>query len=154
MVVLRQYRVRAETRQTHRGPWRGCWPFYGLCATRSGRSRRSGQPCPRAETSSSRFLPCAISWAYSAVRIDASARLTVYSGCACDGGGPDGGRLSCWSSRPRSPVGNVKGSMDGGGIAHGDGRDDHASMYNFEALWGTWQRRTVSGAPRESTARC
>ena len=78
----------------------------------SGRSRPSGPPYPRVPTFSSSFLPCSISWVYSRVRIDASARLTVYSGCACDGSGPGGGRLSCWSRRPRSPVGIVKGSVD------------------------------------------
>jgi hypothetical protein len=76
----------------------------------SGRSQPSGPPCSRVATSSSSFLPCAISWVSLRVRIDASARLTVYSsGCACDGSGPGGGRLSCWSSRRRSPVGIVKG---------------------------------------------
>jgi hypothetical protein len=71
---------------------------------------KSRAPCPRVQTSASRFLPCVISWVFSTVRIDASTRLTVYSGCACDGGGLGGERLSCWSSRPRSAVGIVKGS--------------------------------------------
>src|SRR5439155_3302385 len=97
-------------------------------------------------TSSSSFLPCAISWVYSRVRIDASARLTVYSGCACDGSGPGGGRLSCWSRRPRSPVGLVKGSVDAGGVARAGGRDGHASICNFESSLGSWPRTTLSGA--------
>jgi hypothetical protein len=124
----------------------------GPCATRSRRSRRRSSR--RIETSSSRFLPCAISWTYSAVRIDASARLIVYSGCACDGGGPGGGRLSCWSNRPRSPVGIVEGSVDAGGVARVGARDDHASIYSFEASLGAWQRRTASGGLRASTASC
>jgi hypothetical protein len=100
----------------------------------------------------SSFLPCAISWVYSRVRIDASARLTVYSGCACDGSGPGGGRLSCWSRRPRSPVGIVKGSVDAGGVVRGGGRDGHASICNFESSLGAWPRRTVSAALRGSMA--
>src|SRR5260370_27868763 len=46
------------------------------------------------------------------------------------------------SSRPRSAVGIVKGSVDAGG-ARGGGRDDHASIHNFEASLGAWSRRTV-----------
>ena len=58
-------------------------------------------------------------------------------------------RPSCWSNRPRSPAGIVKGSVDAGGVGRGDGRDDRASIHNFEASLGAWQRRTVSwGAPR------
>ena len=39
--------------------------------------------------------------------------------------------------------------MDAGDVAHRDGRDDHASIYNFEASLGAWPPRTVSGgAPR------
>src|SRR2546428_849859 len=72
---------------------------------------------------------------YSAVRIDASARLTVYSGCACDGGGLAAARLSCWSNRPRSPVGIVKGSVDAGDVAHGSGRDNHASITTSKPHW-------------------
>src|ERR1700730_9600716 len=45
------------------------------------------------------------SWVFSLVPIDASARPTVCSGCACDGCGLGGGTHWCWSSRPRSPVG-------------------------------------------------
>ena len=89
--------------------------FYRPCATRS-RSRRSSPRCPHVETSSSRWWRCAINWPYSAGRIDASARLTVFSGCACAGGGPAGRTGSCWSTRPRLPVGIVKDS-DGWGIA-------------------------------------
>ena len=89
--------------------------FYRRCATRS-RSRRSSPRCPHVETSSSRWWRCAINWPYSAGRIDASARLTVFSGCACAGGGPAGRTGSCWSTRPRLPVGIVKDS-DGWGIA-------------------------------------
>jgi hypothetical protein len=59
----------------------------------------------------------------------------------------------CWSSRPRSAVGIVKGSVDAGGARDG-GRDDHASMHNFEASLRAWPRRTVSGALRGSTASC
>jgi hypothetical protein len=47
-------------------------------------------------------------WVSSPVRIDASAALTVYSGCACDGCGPGGGRPLCWPNRPQSPVGIAK----------------------------------------------
>jgi hypothetical protein len=55
--------------------------------------------------------------------------------------------------RPRLPVGGVKDS-DGWGIAHGGGRDDHASKPSFEASFSVWRWKTVSGAPRESTASC
>ena len=105
-------------------------------------------------TSSSSFLSCAISWVYSRVRIDASARLTVYSGCACDGCGPGGGRLSCWSSRPRSPVGIAKGSVDAGAVARGGSRDDHVSIHNFALSFDAWLPKTVSGALHGSTASC
>ncbi len=128
-----------------------CWPFYRRCTTSSAWSGHYGRLCPRVETSFLRFLPCTIRWVYSPVRSDASARLTVYSGCACDGGGPGGGRLSCWSSRPQSPAGIVKGSADAGGVVHG-GRDGHASTWNFETSLRAWPRTTVSGALRASTA--
>jgi len=45
-----------------------------------------------------------------------STRPPVGSGCACAGGGPAGRTGSCWSTRPRLPVGIVKDS-DGWGIA-------------------------------------
>jgi hypothetical protein len=122
-------------------------PFYGPCATRSGPSQCSGQPCPRVATFSSRFWLCTISWAYSGVGIDASARLTVYSGCVCDGGGLVGRKLSCWSSRPPSPVGSEKGSVDAGAVG---GLDDHASPQNFERSLGAWPQRIGSGAPADS----
>ena len=100
-------------------------------------------------TSSSSFLPCAISWVYSRVRVDASARLTAYSGCACDGSGPGGGRLSSWSRQQRSPVAIVKGSVHAGGVARGGGRDDHASICNFKSSSGAWPwENGLWGAPR------
>jgi hypothetical protein len=62
---------------------------------------------------------------------------------------PAAGRLSCWSSRPRSPVGIVKGSVDAGGVARGGGRDDHASIHNFEAFIGRMATENcLWGAPR------
>jgi hypothetical protein len=33
-------------------------------------------------------------------------------------------------------------------------RDDHASIRSFEASLSVWRWKTVSGAPRESTASC
>jgi hypothetical protein len=70
--VPRQSRVRGTCCRSRR-----CWPDYRRCVRPSGRSRRSGRPCPRVQTSSSRFLPCAISWVFSPVRIDASGCPTV-----------------------------------------------------------------------------
>jgi hypothetical protein len=82
-------------------------------------------------------------------RIDAFARLTVYSRCACDGCGLGGVRLSCWSNRPRSPAGIVKGSVDAGGVGRGDGRDDRASIHNFKASFGRMATENcLWGAPR------
>src|SRR5712692_7296024 len=116
--------------------------------TPSGRSGHSGRLCPRVETSSSSILLCATNWAYSLVRIDASARLTVCSGCACDGSGLDGGTRWYWSSRPRSPVGIAKGFVEAGVVARGGDREDHASIHHFEPSFGAWPWRTVSGALR------
>ena len=86
--------------------------------------------------------------------IDVSAPRTACSGSVCEGCGRGGARLSCWSNRPRSTVGIGKDFGDGGGVTHGDSRDDHASTHNFEASSGVWRRRTVSGAPRGSMANC
>jgi hypothetical protein len=64
-------------------------------ARRSGRSRCSGHLCPRVETFSSRFLPLRHQVGVLG-RSDRRFRPSdVYSGCACDGSGPGGGRLSC-----------------------------------------------------------
>jgi hypothetical protein len=50
------------------------------CMTSFGRSLRSDSPCRRVETSCSRALPSATSWAYSRVRIAAFAGLIVFFG--------------------------------------------------------------------------
>src|SRR5262249_9410477 len=62
-----------------------CWPapgsrpFHRRCVAPVGRSLNSHRLCPWVETCSSRFLPCATSWASSLVRIDAFAYPTVGS---------------------------------------------------------------------------
>jgi hypothetical protein len=117
--------------------------------TPSGRSGHSGRLCPRVGTSSSSILRCATSWAYSLVRIDASARLTVCSGCACDVCGLGGGTHWCWSSPLPSPVGGARDFVDAGAVTRDGDREDHGSIHKFERSFGAMATENrLWGAPR------
>jgi hypothetical protein len=133
---------------------RKCGPFFKRCVPAFRRSRHSERPCVHVETCSSRFSPCVTSWRSFVGQIDVFARRTVYSGCACDGGGLGGGRRSYWSSRRRSPGGIVKGCVDAGAADRRGDRADYASTHSFEPSFGVWPRRTVFVAVRGSTASC